>query len=136
MAEQARRVIDTLDLTATELTAMSGQDLGQISEAAKRLYVAAEVETARRVAEKLAEHARLAGAAETSPAAKLRWVAEARRSYLAGMPDDTREPLELQVATLEAAAKIVDGDAATLAGLLPSWLWTDQMQAELGGRRG
>ena len=122
--------VDNLDVSA-----LPGSVLGRISEVAKRLHLAAEVEVARRVAAKLLDDARLAGCAETSPAAKLRWVAEGRRSYAAGMPEDTRPQLELQIATLEAAARIVDGDTEPLFGLLPSWLWTDEMNAELGGDR-
>jgi hypothetical protein len=127
-------IVDAAD--SIDLATLPSPALGKISEVAEALHVAAEMEVARRVAANLLEHARLAGCAETSPAAKLRWVAEGRRQYLHGMPDETRPRLELEVAALETAARIVDGDLEPLYGLLPTWLWTEEMHAELGVGRG
>ena len=127
-------IVDAAD--NIDVTTLPASALGKLSEVAKALHVAAEVEVARRVAAKLLEHARMDGCAGTSPAAKLRWVAEGRRAYLAGMPDEVRPRLELEVAALETAARIVDGDIESLYGLLPTWLWTEEMHAKLGVGRG
>lgn len=131
--EAATGAVGDLLAAGLDVAALPGSTLGKVADHAKRLYVAAEVEVARRAAEDFAEHARLAGAADTSPGAKLRWVAAARRTYLDGMPADMRRLVELQVDTLEMAARIVEGDLEPLYGLLPSWLWTDQMHAALNG---
>jgi len=64
-------------------------------------------------------------------AATFRYAAQGRREYLAGIPDDMRTTMEVEVATLEAAAMVADGRLDPLYGWLPSWRWTDQMQAAL-----
>jgi len=118
-------------LAAIDVQALPPKLLGQVSKAAKALHVAAEVEVARRAADRLAKLAALEGAAETGLAAKLRWIAEGRRAYLHGAPEDARRLIELQVSTIEQMAQVVDGDLEPLYGLLPSYLWTDAMDAAL-----
>lgn len=76
--------------------------------------------------------------------ARLRACAEGRREYLAnlGITEDHKEvnpvlreqarTLEIEALTLEAAAKIAAGDDGPRYGLLPSWRWTEGMDAAIG----
>lgn len=65
--------------------------------------------------------------------ALLRKAAEGRREYAAKIGEDQATMLT-QAATLETAAKIMEGDDGPLYGLLPSWRWTDEMERNLHGR--
>lgn len=44
---------------------------------------------------------------------------------------EMRRTLEVEALTLEAAAKIAEGDDSPLYGLLPSWRWSPEMVARL-----
>lgn len=61
--------------------------------------------------------------------ALLRYAASARREYLAGAPEDLRQIVEAECATLDAAAELAEGNMRPLYGWLPSWRWTEEMQA-------
>lgn len=61
----------------------------------------------------------------------LRAVADGRREYARGAPDDMRSTLLTQAQAFELAARIVGGDTGPLYGLLPSWRWTDEMAESL-----
>lgn len=69
----------------------------------------------------------------------LREVAAGRLEYAAGYSHNEKNPvlvaqkrsLETEAATLEAAAKIAEGDTGPLYGLLPSWRWSEEMTAAL-----
>jgi len=82
---------------------------------------------------------------QTEIVARLRECAAGRREYLAGYAEsepnpvmrEQRRTLEIEALTLEAAVKIAEGDASPLYGLLPSWRWSPEMEAEIGlGKRG
>lgn len=72
-------------------------------------------------------------------AALLREIAAGRLEYAAGYSHNEKNPalvaqkrsLEIEAATLEAAAKIAEGDSGPLYGLLPSWRWSEAMTAAL-----
>ncbi|MFG1776630.1 hypothetical protein ACGFIG_09395 [Micromonospora sp. NPDC049048] len=76
-----------------------------------------------------AEHA---DRAQEPPAAAdlLRMAAAGRREYARAIPEKA-EPLDLQAHTLDAAARVVEGDLAPLYDWLPSWQWTGEMNARL-----
>lgn len=61
-----------------------------------------------------------------------RAAAAGRREYLAACPDERhRELLNLECATLDAVADVIDGNLWPLYSWLPSARWTDQMVAAL-----
>lgn len=65
------------------------------------------------------------------PARLLRAAARGRRSYLDAAPDGTKRLLEIEIATIENAARVVEGDDGPLFSWLPSHLWTAEMTASL-----
>lgn len=67
-------------------------------------------------------------------AGMLRAAAEGRRDYAksaGSLPGDIAGHLELQAATLDAAAKVLTGDLGPLYDWLPSHMWTPEMTARL-----
>lgn len=73
-------------------------------------------------------------------AAHLRMAAAGRREYAANLTG-ARGPLGAahtallaQAATLEQAARVVDGDIRPLCGWLPTWRWTPEMLAAVGAQ--
>jgi hypothetical protein len=62
----------------------------------------------------------------------LRLAAAGRLEYLASCPEGSaRDVLEAEASTLRHAADVVEGDLRPLYGWLPSWRWTDDMDAQL-----
>lgn len=62
----------------------------------------------------------------------LRKAAEGRRVY-AATPHAHGELLDAEARLLDRAADVASGDLNPLYGWLPSWQWTDEMNARLGG---
>lgn len=72
-------------------------------------------------------------------AALLRLAAAGRREYTEGLKGsdnpsliEQNQTLEFQAAMLDQAAAVVDGDLGPLFNWLPSWRWTDEMEAQVG----
>lgn len=76
-------------------------------------------------------------------AEELRAVAAGRGEYLpnedalwqAVHAADSHALIAAEVDALDQAARIVEGDTAPLYSLLPSWRWSDEMNAELDAAR-
>jgi len=68
--------------------------------------------------------------------ALLRLAAQGRREYAKEAPDTWKETLESQAEALESAAQIMEGKLSPLFGLVPSWMWTEEMQKDLERRLG
>lgn len=69
-------------------------------------------------------------------AALLRACAAGRREYAENAAPHAVETLAQEAATFDTAAALVEGNYAPLYGLLPSWRWTDAMEARVRGWRG
>lgn len=62
----------------------------------------------------------------------LRLAAAGRLEYATSCPEGAaRDTLETEASTLRHTADVVEGDLRPLYGWLPSWRWTDQMDAQL-----
>lgn len=61
-------------------------------------------------------------------------VAEGRREYAKNAPEGMARCLEIEAQAFQNAASIVAGDLMHLYGLMPSWRWTDEMDADLRAR--
>lgn len=73
-------------------------------------------------------------AAAADLAATFRSAAIHRREYMGVGEKRHDELLSTEVVTLESAAKVADGDLGPLYMWLPSWRWTDEMNARLDAR--
>lgn len=63
------------------------------------------------------------GAFRDDLTALLRIAAEGRRAYAADAPDDAKDILEQEAATLEAVCELVDGDMSMMRAWLPARMW-------------
>ncbi len=115
----------------------------EIAEA-EALVAAREAEIARlraALARKDVEIRELKDAATVpcpNPAGVLRNAARGRRTYLEGLAGEpsmaeVQKALELEIATIERCAQVVDGDDRPLFAGLPSRQWTDEMNDSLRG---
>lgn len=69
-------------------------------------------------------------------AERLRHVADGRRAYMPGCGDDRlRDRLREEADMWDTAARVAEGDTAPLYGLLPLWMWTDDMDKALRTER-
>lgn len=70
------------------------------------------------------------GPGPANPAHVLREAARGRSQCLNDVPDDAACLLEVEIATIEACARVVDGDDGPLYVWLPLHLWSSEMQAD------
>ncbi len=64
----------------------------------------------------------------------LKLAARGRREYAKNAPDEQKEILETQASALDSAIQIMEGSLSPLFGLVPSWMWTEDMHYDLERR--